>query len=166
MKKVLIVFLTFMTLIYFVSCNNTSLIACPKCGQGNSNGAKFCSDCGAALVLSNDDNPVISETTNNGVAETQPETETPKKYCFFCGVREIPQNYAYCDSCKCLSCDRVRANEYTLYCDMHACKHYHCSAPACLDYRSSPLNYCAVHKCAMPDCSNEKLNNSTICAHH
>lgn len=166
MKKVLIVFLVFLNLVCFVSCNNTSLIVCPKCGYENSNDAKFCSDCGAALVLSNDDNQVISETTNKGVAETETETETPKKYCFFCGVREIPQNSAYCDSCKCLSCDGVRANEYTLYCDMHACKHYHCPAPACLDYRSSPLNYCAAHKCAMPDCSNEKLNNSTICAHH
>ena len=83
MKKVLIVFLFFVTLVCFVSCNNTSLIACPKCGQGNSNSAKFCSDCGAALVLSNDDNQAISETTNKGVAETQPETETPKNIVSF-----------------------------------------------------------------------------------
>ena len=166
LKKVLIVFSIILTFAYLVSCNNTSLLSCPKCGGENSNGAKFCSDCGAALMLSNNDDQVISESANKGATETETGTETQKNYCFFCGVREAPQNYAYCDSCKCLSCDRVRANEYTLYCDMHACKHYHCSAPACLDYRSSPLNYCATHKCVMPDCSNEKLNNSTICAHH
>ena len=64
MKKTLIAVIVLLTLLCLVACNNTSSIACPKCGYENTSGVKFCSDCGASMTSSNDSNQ-NSDSNNN-----------------------------------------------------------------------------------------------------
>ena len=68
MKKILIAVIVLLTLLCSVACNNTSSIACPKCGYENTSGVKFCSDCGASMATANYDNDSSNDggQNNNG----------------------------------------------------------------------------------------------------
>ena len=69
MKKILIAILVLLTLTCFVACNDTSSVTCPECGYENTSGVKFCSDCGASIISSNDNsqnNGSNNNNTNNG----------------------------------------------------------------------------------------------------
>ena len=66
MKKFFIAVLVLFTLFCFVACNDSSSITCPDCGFKNPSSVKFCSDCGASMASSNDDNQ-----NNNGNTSCQ-----------------------------------------------------------------------------------------------
>jgi predicted amidophosphoribosyltransferase len=75
MKKFLIAILALLTIFCLVACNNnTSLIACPKCGYENSNGAKFCSGCGKPLPGLKSHCPKCGKELDSGA-----------KFCSGCG---------------------------------------------------------------------------------
>ena len=65
MKKFLFAILVFSALLCFVACNDVSSIPCPECGYENESGVKFCSDCGASMVFSNDNNQNSDGKYNN-----------------------------------------------------------------------------------------------------
>ena len=78
MKKILISILVLLTMFCFAACNDTNTITCQECGYENSSGVKFCSDCGASMATSNDDN----ESSNNGNQNNNGNNNTPCQHSY------------------------------------------------------------------------------------
>lgn len=85
MKRMLIVDLALLTMFCFAACSKTNTIACPKCGYENTSGVKFCSECGAAMNSSSNNEQTNEESCQHSFGEWQ---ETVSATCTNNGTKE------------------------------------------------------------------------------
>src|SRR4051794_1109684 len=69
---------------------------CPKCGSKNDDDAKFCGECGAALVV--ETKTSLSSQSQQQPASVLNEPTAKKMYCRNCGNEVLPNAFA-CTSC-------------------------------------------------------------------
>lgn len=95
MEKTLSLLLAIIMLFSFVttatSCSGSDTIACPSCGEENSNTVKFCSNCGERLEMKTDDDKEESDSEKEDDSEKVAEKSAKQKLCEY--IKENGANY-------------------------------------------------------------------------